>query len=355
MAEMNSRERFLAALRLQEPDRVPACPWLTSDWFTGYYDLDSVTWYKSLDAQLKAQVEIYSRFPDMQFFPGFRASYGSTVEASAMGCEIVYPPDTTPQAIPAIQELPRDQDKIKIGNPETDGRMPEALELYRKLAKRLSEYGFEITAGFLHGPMDVASEVRGLTDLLLDFYRDPEIAHQIMDAAAETCIAWARAQYEASGRTMLHILVSDDVSSQIGRDHWREFVEPHMKRLFQSMPAGVIGGIHNCTRSQPVIDLYPNVGARLLQFGPDVDPAFAKKKVGAQMCLLGNLGPQGVLQNGTQGEVEATCREVIEKAGQGGGFILGSSGSVARFTPIENLEAMVKACEKYGTYPMARS
>jgi uroporphyrinogen decarboxylase len=151
---------------------------------------------------------------------------------------------------------------------------------------------------------------------------------------------------------MLHVLVSDDVSSQIGRDHWREYVEPYMKRLFDSMPDGVVGGIHNCTRSQQVIDLYPGVGARLLQFGPDVDPAFAKERVGDQMCLLGNLAPTGVLKDGTPKEVEAACREVIEKAAKGGGFILGSSGSVARFTPMENLEAMVSACEKYGSYPL---
>ena len=350
MAEMNARERFLAALNLQEPDRVPSCPWLTSDWFMGYYDLDSVTWYRSLDAQLKAQVEIYSQFPDMQFFPGFRASYGSTVEASAMGCEIVYPPNATPQARPAIEELPRDLDKIRVGNPATDGRMPEALALYRELARTLSAHGFEITAGFLHGPMDVSAEVRGMTELLLDFYRTPDSVHKLMDAAAETCIAWARAQYQASGGTMLHILVSDDVSSQLGRDHWREFVEPYMRRLFESMPDGVVGGIHNCTRCQQVIDLYPGVGARLLQFGPDVDPAFAKETVGDQMCLLGNLAPTGVLRDGTPGEVEAACRQVIEKAAPAGGFILGSSGSVARFTPMENLQAMVSACETYGTY-----
>jgi uroporphyrinogen decarboxylase len=340
----------LAALNLQTPDRVPACPWLTSDWFMGYYDLDSVTWYKSLDAQLTAQLEIYSRFPDMQFFPGFRASYGSTVEASAIGCEIVYPPNTTPQARPLIREIPRDLEKLRVGNPQTDGRMPEALELYRTLAGTLLEYGFEVTAGFLHGPLDVAAEVRGMTDLLLDFFRGPEAVHRIMEVAAETCIAWARAQYEASGCTMLHILVSDDVSSQIGRDHWREFVEPYMHWLFQSMPEGVVGGIHNCTRSQQVIDLYPGVGARLLQFGPDVDPAFAKEKVGDRMCLVGNLSPSGVLKDGTPEEVEEACRQVIKKAAPGGGFILGSSGSVARYTPMENLEAMVRACERYGTY-----
>ncbi|MGB9592575.1 MAG: uroporphyrinogen decarboxylase family protein [Anaerolineae bacterium] len=352
MTEMSPRERFLAALHLREPDRVPACPWLTSDWFMGYYDLDSKTWYSSLDAQLKAQLEIYSRFPDMQFFPGFRASYGSTVEASAMGCEIVYPPDATPQARPLIREVPRDLSKLRVADPEADGRMPEALNLYRMLAEKLADYGYEITAGFLHGPMDVASEVRGMTDLLLDFYRAPEAAHRILDVATDTCIAWARAQYEASGRTMLHILVSDDVSSQIGRKHWREFVEPYMRRLFDNMPEGVVGGIHNCTRSEQVLDLYASVGARLLQFGPDVDPAFVKEKVGSKMCLLGNLSSTGILKEGTPQQVEQACREVIQKAAPGGGFILSSSGSVARFTPMENLEAMARACEKYGTYPM---
>jgi len=352
---MTARERFLAALHLKEPDRVPACPWLTSDWFIGYYDLDSETWYQSLDAQLRAQVEVYSQFPDMQFFPGFRASYGSTVEASAMGCEIVTPPDAVPQARPVIEKIPGDLNKLKIGNPETDGRMPRALDLYARLADKLAEHGFEITAGFLHGPMDVASEVRGMTELLMDFYRTPDAVHKIMDAATETCIVWARVQFQASGGTMLHILVSDDVSSQIGRDHWLTFVQPYMKRLFESLPAGVVGGIHNCTRSQQVIDLYPAVGARLLQFGPDVDPTFAKQKVGDQMCLLGNLAPGGVLKNGTPEEVEEACRQVIEKAAPGGGFILGSSGSVARFTPLENLQAMVRACEKYGTYPLSGS
>jgi uroporphyrinogen decarboxylase len=220
------------------------------------------------------------------------------------------------------------------------------------LAKKLAAHGFEITAGFLHGPMDVAAEVRGMTDLLMDFFRAPDAVHRIIDAAAETCIAWARAQYDASGGTMLHILVSDDVSSQMGRDHWCEFVEPYMKRLFERMPEGTVGGIHNCTRSQQVIDLYPDIGARLLQFGPDVDPGFAKEKVGDRMCLLGNLAPTGVLRDGTPQEVEEACRQIIEKAGLGGGFVLGSSGSVARFTPMENLEAMVKACEKYGTYPL---
>jgi MtaA/CmuA family methyltransferase len=352
MTEMSPRERFLAALHLCRPDRVPCCPWLTSDWFMGAYDLDSKRWYQSVDAQLKAQLEIYSKFPDMQFFPGFRASYGSTVEASAMGCEIIYPPNATPQARPVIQELPRDLAKVKVGNPQMDGRMPEALALYHELAEKLPRYGFEVTAGFLHGPLDVAAEVRGMTDLLLDFFRAPEAVHQIMEAAARTCIAWARAQYEASGCTMLHILVSDDVSSQIGRAHWREFVEPYMRRLFECMPEAVVGGIHNCTRSQQVIDLYPGVGARLLQFGPDVDPAFAKQKVGDRMCLLGNLASTGVLRDGTPEEVEEACRQVIEKAAPGGGFILGSSGSLARFTPMQNLEAMLRACETYGTYEL---
>jgi len=70
------------------------------------------------------------------------------------------------------------------------------------------------------------------------------------------------------------------------------------------------------------------------------------------MCLLGNLAPNGVLKEGTPAQVEEACRQLIEKAAPGGGFILGSSGSVARFTPMANLEAMVRACEKYGTYPL---
>jgi uroporphyrinogen decarboxylase len=351
-AEMTPRERFLAALNRQEPDRVPVCPWLTSDFFQGHYGLNSVEWYGSLDPQVEAMLEFFERFPDMQYFPGFRASYGSTVEASSLGCEVVWPEDATPYAIPVLQDLAVDLPKLKPGNPEKDGRMPQVLEMYAELTGRLKPHGYEVTSGFLHGPVDVAAEIRGITDFFMDMYRDPDAVHKIMEIATETCVQFARKQYEAGGSSMLHILISDDTGSQLSPEHWKEFALPHLKRLFASLPEGVVGALHNCSRISHLAGLYNEVGAGMIQFGPDMPMDQAKETFGGRMALLGNLGPLGVLSTGTAAEVEAAAKELIHQGAAGGGFLLGSSGSVNRATPIENLEALQRAAETYGRYPL---
>jgi hypothetical protein len=43
---------------------------------------------------------------------------------------------------------------------------------------------------------------------------------------------------------------------------------------------------------------------------------------------------------------------MILKAGKGGGYILSASGCLSGDTPLANLDAMVRAVEKYGTYPL---
>jgi uroporphyrinogen decarboxylase len=349
---MHPRERFIQAMNRQEPDQVPVCPWLTSDFFQGTYNLSAEEWYGSLDHQLKAMLEFYERFPDMQYFPGFRASYGSTVEASSLGCKVVWPKDATPYAEPVIQDLAQDLPRLKVGDPHKDGRMPQVMDLYAELKVRLEPYGYEVTSGFLHGPIDVAAEIRGITDFFMDLYRNPDSIHTILEIVTETCIAFANAQYEAAGKTMLHILISDDSGSQLSRAHWEEFALPYHKRLFESLPEGVVGAIHNCSRISHLIDLYAETGAGMVQFGEDLSVEDAKKKIGDRMSLLGNLSPIGVLSTGTPDEVEAACRRVILVGGEGGGLLLSSSGSVNRNTPVENIEAMVRAAEKYGRYPL---
>ena len=51
-------------------------------------------------------------------------------------------------------------------------------------------------------------------------------------------------------------------------------------------------------------------------------------------------------------QVKAECREVIERCGPGGGFILSSSTSLFPGTPPENVDAIIDSAEEYGRYPI---
>jgi uroporphyrinogen decarboxylase len=111
--------------------------------------------------------------------------------------------------------------------------------------------------------------------------------------------------------------------------------------------------VHNCLKTEHILEMYPDTGADALQMDPDIDLAEVKERIGDKMALIGNMHQLKALQHGTADEVELECKEMIQKAGQGGGYILSASGCLSKDTPLKNLDAMVAAAEKYGTYPLS--
>jgi hypothetical protein len=79
-----------------------------------------------------------------------------------------------------------------------------------------------------------------------------------------------------------------------------------------------------------------------------VDMAAAKQIVGKNNCIAGNL-PASILCTGTPTQVKESCRELIETCAPGGGYIL--TGAAAMDTgDANNLRAMTEAAEEYGIY-----
>ena len=82
-----------------------------------------------------------------------------------------------------------------------------------------------------------------------------------------------------------------------------------------------------------------------------MDMVKVKGEYGDKLCVMGNVDLV-LLGRGTPEEVELECKDMIQKAGQGGGYLLSASGCLSKDTPLENLDAMVSAAKKYGTYPL---
>ena len=75
-----------------------------------------------------------------------------------------------------------------------------------------------------------------------------------------------------------------------------------------------------------------------------------KARYGDRLALMGNLHTTDVMLNGSRQTVIAAARQAILDAGEGGGFILSTGDQCGRDTPLENLEALVEAAERYGGY-----
>jgi uroporphyrinogen decarboxylase len=84
-----------------------------------------------------------------------------------------------------------------------------------------------------------------------------------------------------------------------------------------------------------------------------MDIAQLKQQYGGRIALKGNVDCAHTLTFGSVADTVRETREVIRKAGLGGGLILSSSNSIHSSVQPGNYLAMWNAIRMYGKYPLA--
>ena len=79
------------------------------------------------------------------------------------------------------------------------------------------------------------------------------------------------------------------------------------------------------------------------------NPSEIHKALGDKFCLTGGI-PNALLMNGTQDQVRAYCKRVIDEVAGEGGYIMDASAIVQNDATIENIRAMTDFTREYGVY-----
>jgi uroporphyrinogen decarboxylase len=112
---------------------------------------------------------------------------------------------------------------------------------------------------------------------------------------------------------------------------------------------------HSCGSIKPIIPDMIEDGLDILNpIQPDVydmDPVELKKKFGNRLCFHGSISIQHTLPFGTVKDVREEVRNRFEALGPGGGFIFCTAHNIQVDTPLENVEALFEAYQRYGQYP----
>jgi len=136
------------------------------------------------------------------------------------------------------------------------------------------------------------------------------------------------------------------------RKVFRELVMPRFEEVAERITIPWI--IHSDGNIIPFVDDLLSLGIaglHPLEKGA-VDIAQVKRDYGDRLCLLGNVD-LNLLGMATPEEVDAEVRELIRVAGPGGGYIVTSGNSLASYVKPENALALSAAVRRYGPYPLA--
>lgn len=279
-------------------------------------------------------------------------------EAGWFGCELAFFDGQVPDTHPRYTDDAHKRDVIEQGDLDPFGGMmgdvKRFYEIFRGKAERYEYKGRLVNKiaprGLgTDGPVTVAANIRGATELFTDFIEDPQYVHDLFDYITTQTIrrikAWRR--YLGQPETQPGYGFADDSVQLISPRMYREFVLPCHRRLkaeLSSTPTG--GSIHLCgDSSRHFKTIVDELKIESIDTGFPIDHGAVRKTLGPSVEILG--GPHvELMRNGSAQEVYEAARGVLSSGvREGGRFVLREGNNLAPETPIENMTALYQAAK----------
>jgi len=108
----------------------------------------------------------------------------------------------------------------------------------------------------------------------------------------------------------------------------------------------------------PHMDTLLQVGIDIINairpfFGGVNDMRLLKERIGHRICLWGGINPEEVIEKGTPDEVRGSVIDLILAAACDGGFVLSTGGSIFfNKDCYDNVITLIEAIHEYGSYPI---
>ena len=212
--------------------------------------------------------------------------------------------------------------------------------------------GYASLGGSMAGaPFDNLSDVlRGTRGIVMDMYRQPEKIKEAMERLAPIVIKGAVRGADASLSPVVMMPLHKGENSFMSGKHFEEFYWPTLKKVLLGMiNEGLVPMPFAEGNYEPRLDYIKDMPeSGVVWYFEVMDMARAKRELGGVACIAGNV-PSSLMVTSTPEIVKEACRRLIETCGKGGGYILTGASSVSRCNPA-NLHAMMAAAEEYGKY-----
>ncbi len=343
-------ERYMTALRCEQPDRVPLGDWhvdrLPKEKFLG----------KKI-ATLQDEVEFWHRagFDFVTASSGIlepvRAPEGMTTKGEAVHTE--YGDRVSREWAQEHEGVIRDWESFeKFTWPTVDDFDLSKWDVFDKILPS------GMKAVFLLGKIYTTVWMYMGAETFFNALRNNE---ELIGAMFEKV---GRLQYETFLRVIEHPCVGaalnpDDIAHNTGLlvdpKHLRKHLFPWYKKMGDVCRDKGLGFIFhsdgNCTEAMDdLVECGYHAFNPIQPNAMDIDAV--KQKWGDKLCLIGNLNLDSTLTLGTVEDVRAEVYERIRTIAPGGGYMVASSNSVTDYVPLANMKAMFEATFEFGRYPI---
>lgn len=205
--------------------------------------------------------------------------------------------------------------------------------------------------GFAGSPWTLATymvEGKGGTDFLnikKMAYARPDLLHHILDVTAQAVTQYLNAQIAAGAQA---VMVFDSWGGALSHNAYQEFSLQYLQQIMAGLKREAEG------RTVPRIaftkggglwlEAQAGIGADALGLDWTIDIGEARRRVGNQVALQGNLDPAVLLS--TPQAIEREVANILHSYGHGHGHVFNLGHGITQWTPPENADAMLSAVRK---------
>lgn len=359
---MQSRERFLTALRCEQPDRVPIWDWVNNPALYEFYLGQTPQFF---DARLAVQLSRALGL-DAAWIPagGFMALMDPhwhwldpTTYRDEWGTRYQREEGAWPTAFPAEYpvQTPHDWERLLIPNPDEDWRFAYARDAVDENKKNPDDR-IAIVAG-IRGPFSSASMLMGLQTMSFALADHRELLEAVFSTTMQF---WTQVGLRVVEQGVDALVIHDDMGSNTGTlfspRHLRQLVFPYLAQEIATLKhTGVPIILHSCGNINAILpDLVAMgiAGLNNLQRSAHMDLQTIKHQFGKQICLIGNVDCSNTMAFGSTEAVTRAVKECLQLGSPGGGHILATDHSFHKGVPIANAQAFIATGKKFGVYPL---
>ena len=293
---MTSKQRVEAVLDRQVADRLPLMP-IVHTALARMQGVPLGRYFTDADCMADVIVRGAREFG----LDGVQLTMGVAGEVEALGAVVEQPADGAPLIKQHPLKDPARLPELRQLDP-AGGRMPMYHAAVARVVERIGGETFVIST--LRGPLNIAAQLRGVENALIDMIDNPAGLEAVLDFATDVAIACSRMSLQAGA----HGLMFGEATCSpnfISPAMYRRFVQPRHVRLIAAVRQ--MGwrhvGLHVCGNVLPIMDDLIASGASLLDIDYQVPAEQAIARAAGRIALRGNLDPISVFFRGSAQQV----------------------------------------------------
>jgi uroporphyrinogen decarboxylase len=383
---MNSRQRILATLDHQEPDRVPLD--LGATQVTGIHHLAYAGLRQALDLPPQ-ELTLYDHIqglalPDDDVISALGVDVRGLFPLNSHNWNVDERPESEywiykdewgikhrrpyPDGLYySVWRTPLDQPELSTADilnyPWPDFSAPWRIEGLREQAESYQAAGYAVLLKDpFAGIFEMSQRIVNMENLLVMMATHPFMAGILFGKLTQLKLDFWEMALPRLADVVDIISQADDFGTQtaqlISPRMFRQQLKPHWTVIFDRIrelaPRAHLF-FHSCGNVRPLIPDFIELGVQILNpvhiKATGMAPNALKQDFGKDLTFWGGgVDTQGVLPHGTPQQVKDDVHRNIQTLAPGGGFVFNTVHNIQADVPPENIMAMYEALWEYGVY-----